>query len=163
MFRRTLLTTGTAVLIAFGGGSAMAQDMNIVELAQSNEDLGTLVVALQAADLVQPLAETGPYTVFAPSNAAFDALPDGTLESLLMEENKEQLVSILTYHVSARGHRTAAANLTDGMQGDTLNGARVQVANDGTIVKVNDATVVQADLQASNGIVHVIDTVLIPE
>lgn len=162
MFRRTFLASGTAVLIALGGGAANAQQMDIVALAQSNDDLSTFVAALDAADLVEPLRGAGPFTVFAPSNAAFEALPVGTLEELLKAENKDRLVSILTYHVSVRGHRTAAADLTDGMWGDTLNGARVRVFNDGAVVMVDDATVVRANLEASNGIVHVIDTVLTP-
>lgn len=161
MLRRTFLTTTLAAAVAAASVPATAQEADVVAVAQNNEDLSTLVTALQAAELVEPLQGDGPFTVFAPSNAAFEALPEGTLETLLMEENKEQLASILTYHVAP--HRALAARLDDGMMGDTLNGGRVKVSNDGTVVMFGEATVVQADLVADNGVVHVIDTVLIPD
>lgn len=134
---------------------------DIVALASETEALSTLVAAVKAADLVSTLQGEGPFTVFAPTNEAFDALPEGTLESLLQPENKEQLTSILTYHV-VQGE-VKSTDLSDGMNAATVNGAQitVSIAGDGTVM-INDATVVQPDVEASNGVVHVIDQVIMP-
>lgn len=132
---------------------------NIVELAADTEILSTLVAAVQAGDLAGTLSGDGPFTVFAPTNDAFAALPEGTVESLLKPENKEQLVSILTYHVVSG--KVMSTDLSEGMTAATVNGAEVTITLDGG-AKVNGANVVSADIEASNGVVHVIDAVILP-
>jgi uncharacterized surface protein with fasciclin (FAS1) repeats len=133
---------------------------DIVELAVQTEALSTLVAAVQAADLVETLQSEGPFTVFAPTNDAFAALPDGTLESLLEEANKGQLTDILTYHVVPG--KVMSSDLSDGMTATTVQGQEITI-NVGNGVTVNGANVVQADIEATNGVVHVIDAVIIPE
>ena len=130
----------------------------IVEVAAGNEDFSTLVAAIEAADLVETLSGEGPFTVFAPTNEAFEALPEGVLDALLLEENQDTLVKILTYHVVP-----GAVFSTDIADGDvaTVEGQTVTLSTtDG--VTVNEATVVTADIEASNGVIHVIDAVLLP-
>merc|ERR1711998_158705 len=134
-------------------------EKNIVELAQSVDDLSTLVAAVVAGDLVETLSSPGPFTVFAPLNSAFAALPEGTLDSLLKPDNKDQLVDILTYHVV--GAKALSTDLSDGQTITTVEGKDVTVSI-GDSVKINDATVVKADVMASNGVVHVVDGVLLP-
>lgn len=133
---------------------------DIVDTAANAGSFTTLVAAIQAADLEETLRGEGPFTVFAPTDDAFAALPEGTLDSLLLPENKDQLVSILTYHVVAG--KTKSKDLAgQTISVATVNGA--EVAIDGTDgVKVGGATVTQADIRTSNGIIHVIDTVLLP-
>lgn len=132
---------------------------SIVDLAVETESLSTLVAALQAGELVSVLQGDGPFTVFAPTNEAFETLPEGTLESLLKPENKEQLVSILTYHVVPG--KVMSTDLADGMKASTVNTSEVTITTtDGA--KVNGANVTMADVEASNGVVHVIDAVLLP-
>ncbi|MFD3001050.1 fasciclin domain-containing protein [Pontibacter toksunensis] len=134
---------------------------NIVALASNTPELSTLVQALQAADLAGTLQDGGPYTVFAPSNEAFAALPAGTLEDLLKPENKQKLVDILSYHVT-QGN-VMAADLSDGMTvNPLLSGEQLKVMIEGDKVKVNDATVTMPNVEASNGVVHVIDKVILP-
>lgn len=134
---------------------------DIVSIAVGNEDFSTLVAALKAADLVGALQGDGPFTVFAPTNAAFDNLPEGTVENLLKPENKEQLQNVLKYHVAASKVKSSAA-VGNQVELETLAGQTINV--DGTDgVKVNNATVTKADIKGSNGIIHVIDTVLLPE
>merc|ERR1712039_315637 len=132
---------------------------NIVELAQSVDDLSTLVTAVVAGDLVDTLSSPGPFTVFAPTNDAFGALPAGTLETLLKPENKGQLVDILTYHVVAA--KALSTDLSDGQSITTVEGKAVTV-HIGDGVKINDANVVTPDVLATNGVVHVVDGVLLP-
>ena len=132
----------------------------IVELAQATDSLSTLVTAVVAADLVDTLNSAGPFTVFAPTNDAFAALPDGTLESLLEEENVDQLTDILTFHVVPTA--ALAGDLSDGMMLTTVQGDQLEVSIENGVVSINGATVVSADIEASNGVVHVIDTVLLP-
>lgn len=141
--------------------SSDAASQNIVELAASNEDLSTLVDAVTAADLVETLEGDGPFTVFAPTNEAFDALPPDELQRLLKPANQDELANILTYHVVDGD--VMAADLSDGQMVETLQGEKLKVTINGDKVKINDATVVQADVEASNGVVHVIDAVLIPK
>ena len=132
----------------------------IVELAVETDILSTLVAAVKAGGLVDVLNGDGPFTVFAPTNEAFAALPAGTLESLLKPENKDQLVAILTYHVIPS--KVMSTDLSDGLKAKTVNGSKIKVGiNDGT-VKINGAKVIAADIQASNGVVHVIDQVILP-
>lgn len=133
---------------------------DIVSMAEDTEDLSTLFAAIEAAELTDVLKGDGPFTVFAPTNAAFDALPDGTLESLLMPENRDQLVEILTYHVIAG--EVMSGDLSDGMTAETVEGSEVTISLSDAGAKVNDANVVSADIEASNGVIHVIDAVILP-
>ena len=147
-------------------GSAMAGDgpeekkADIVDLAVETEFLSTLVAAVKAGDLVGTLKGDGPFTVFAPTNDAFAALPDGTLEYLLKPENKDKLVEILTYHVVAG--EVMSSDLSDGMKAKTVEGSNITVHMNGQGVKINEANVSAADIKASNGVVHVIDQVILP-
>jgi uncharacterized surface protein with fasciclin (FAS1) repeats len=134
-----------------------AQD--IVDLAIATDNLSTLVTAVQAAELVETLKGEGPFTVFAPTNAAFDALPDGTLEDLLKPENKDQLTAILTYHVVAG--KVMSGDLSDGMTATTVNGKDITISV-GEGVQINGIDVVTADIEASNGVVHVVSGVILP-
>ncbi|MEM9710166.1 MAG: fasciclin domain-containing protein [Pseudomonadota bacterium] len=159
--RTTLKALGALSIAAIVAACAPMDDGDdIVDIAASNDDFSTLVAAVTAADLVETLKGDGPFTVFAPTNAAFAALPAGTVESLLLPENKDQLVSILTYHVVA-GAATADQFVGQHVDVATVNGATVRVnGSDG--VKVNNATVTTPDIIATNGVIHVIDTVLLP-
>lgn len=133
---------------------------NIVEIASGNKDFTTLVAAVVAAGLAETLSGNGPFTVFAPTNEAFAKLPDGTVEELLKPENKEKLAAILTYHVVAG--KVMSKDLSDGQKAETVNGQEVTITiGDG--VKVETATVITADLEASNGVIHVIDSVIMPK
>ncbi|MFD0908492.1 fasciclin domain-containing protein [Ruegeria arenilitoris] len=158
MFRRTFMGAAAAVALAL---PMKAQAADIVDTAVSAGSFNTLVAAVQAAGLVDTLKGKGPYTVFAPTDEAFAALPEGTVETLLLPENKDQLVTILTYHV------VPAKVMSGDIAGKrakvlTVQGERLSVnAKNG--VKVDGANVVQADIEASNGVIHVVDTVLIPE
>ncbi len=142
--------------------TAPAQEagQDIVALAQATPDLSTLVTAVSAADLVETLQGEGPFTVFAPSNAAFEAAND-VVAPLLEPENKDQLAGVLTYHVVPG--KLTAADLTDGAELETVQGGTLAVAVDGSNVTVNDIPVETADVEASNGVVHVIGGVLVPE
>ena len=141
------------------GANTYAQDKNIVELAAGAESLSTLVTAVKAAGLVETLSGEGPFTVFAPTNEAFAALPEGTLESLLKPENKAKLVAVLTYHVV--GGSVMSTDLKDGMEAKTVQGENIAV-DLSYGVKVNNAKVSTADVKASNGVVHIIDKVILP-
>ena len=133
-------------------------DGDIVALASANPDFSTLVAALSAAGLVETLQGEGPFTVFAPTNAAFDALPEGLLEKLLLPENIAVLTAILTYHVVP-----GMVMSTDVSAGDvaTVEGSTIAITTDMGVM-VNGATVVEVDLTASNGVIHVIDAVIVP-
>lgn len=135
-------------------------DADIVDLAVQTEFLSTLVAAVKAGDLVDVLKGDGPFTVFAPTNDAFAKLPAGTVETLLKPENKAQLVAVLTYHVVAG--KVYSKDLSDGMAAKTVQGAEVKISLKGGKAMVNNATVTTADIEASNGVVHVIDTVILP-
>ncbi len=138
-----------------------ATQSSIVDLAVATEDLSTLVTAVQAADLVETLSDPdADFTVFAPTNEAFAALPEGTLESLLLPENVEDLSAILTYHVVAGS--AMSSDLSDGQELTTVNGEKLTVSITDEGVMIGDAMVVTADIEASNGVVHIIDTVLLP-
>jgi len=140
--------------------SEHVQTKDIVSIALADENFSTLVAALKAAGLVEALQGDGPLTVFAPTNEAFEKLPEGTVENLLKPENKEKLQKILKYHVVASAVPSSAA-AGNKVQLDTLAGVKADV--DGRSgVKIGSANVTQADIQASNGIIHVIDAVLIP-
>ncbi len=158
MFRRTFMGAAAALALAL---PLKAQAADIVDTAVSAGSFNTLVAAVQAAGLVDTLKGDGPFTVFAPTDEAFAALPEGTVETLLLPENKDQLVSILTYHV------VPAKIMSGDIAGKrakvlTVQGDRLSVnARNG--VKVNDAKVIQADIEASNGVIHVVDAVILPE
>ncbi|WP_345785644.1 fasciclin domain-containing protein [Pelagicoccus sp. SDUM812003] len=132
---------------------------DIVDVAASNEDFSTLVAAVKAAGLVDVLKGEGPFTVFAPTNEAFAALPEGTLESLLKPENKDKLTAILTYHVVPA--KVMAKDVSSGMV-ETAQGSKLTISVKYGKVKVDGANVVATDVKASNGIIHVIDKVILP-
>ncbi len=137
-----------------------APSLNIVETAVSAGTFDTLVAAVTAADLVSVLSGPGPFTVFAPTEAAFAALPAGTVETLLLPENKDQLIAMLTYHVvSGAVTSEQVVGLTSA---PTVQGSSVNIRVEGGVVYINDAAVTQVDIEASNGVIHVIDQVLLP-
>jgi len=136
-----------------------AEDKTIVGVAADAGQFKTLVTALKAAGLVDTLSGKGPFTVFAPTDEAFAKLPAGTVETLLKPENKAKLTAILTYHVLAG--KVMAADVTTSNP-KTVNGKEVAIKVDGGKVTIGAATVVKTDIAASNGVIHVIDTVLIP-
>jgi uncharacterized surface protein with fasciclin (FAS1) repeats len=140
--------------------STQQAEQDVVVLAQGERSLSTLVEAVTAAELVDTLKAEGPYTVFAPTNEAFAALGNEQLRELLQPENRDQLKSILTYHV-VPGELTAD-KLEDGQKLETVQGDSLTVSISGGTVKIDDATVVRPDVDASNGVVHVIDGVLTP-
>ena len=143
------------------GGAMMMPSMDIVENAMNADNVTTLVAAVSAADLVDTLQGEGPFTVFAPTNAAFDALPAGTVDTLLMPENKDQLVAILTYHVVPGTYTTA--DLSDGQVLTTVNGQTIEIGKSGNQITVNGSAMVEtADVISSNGVTFVIDSVLMP-
>ena len=133
--------------------------MDIVDTAVSAGTFETLVAAVTAAGLVDTLKGEGPFTVFAPTDEAFAALPEGTVDSLLLEENLDQLVGILTYHVVAG--EVLSTDLSDGMMATTLQGTDITIGTEGGVT-VNGANVITADIATSNGVIHVIDAVLLP-
>jgi uncharacterized surface protein with fasciclin (FAS1) repeats len=135
-------------------------EADIVETAVAAGDFTTLAAALEAAGLVETLKGEGPFTVFAPTDEAFAALPEGTLDELLLPENKDQLTSILTYHVVEGA--VPSTDLSDGQQVATLQGDEVTIGVADGAVTVGEATVSAADVAASNGVIHVVDTVLMP-
>lgn len=139
-------------------GSKASKD--IVETAASNGSFNTLVAAIQAAGLSDTLKGDGPFTVFAPTDAAFANLPAGTVENLLLPENKDQLIAILTYHVVA-GEVTSAQVVTLN-SATTVNGQDVKITTKDNTVMVDGATVTAVDVMASNGVIHVIDEVMLP-
>lgn len=145
-------------LFAFATNAAFAAD-DIVETAKSAGIFKTLVAALDAAGKTEMLEEDGPFTVFAPNDEAFAKLPKGTVDDLLKPENKEKLGKILSYHV-VKG-KVMAADVTT-MMAKTANGAELDIKVSDANVTVNNAKVVKADVAASNGVIHVIDTVLMP-
>jgi uncharacterized surface protein with fasciclin (FAS1) repeats len=137
-----------------------AAKKDIVDTAVAAGDFKTLAAALKAAGLVDTLKGEGPFTVFAPTDDAFAKLPAGTVESLLKPENKEKLVAILTYHVvPAKAMAKDVAGMTSAK---TVNGKKLKLKVDGDKVNVNEATVTKADIETSNGVIHVIDAVLLP-
>ncbi|SDO06906.1 Uncaracterized surface protein containing fasciclin (FAS1) repeats [Filomicrobium insigne] len=139
---------------------ARAIEKDIVETAVGAGKFGTLTEALGAAGLVDTLKGKGPFTVFAPTDEAFAKLQAGTLESLLAPENKEQLTAILTYHVVPGA--VTAADVVKLDEAKTVNGQKVAVKTSGDTVMINGANVITTDIAASNGIIHVIDTVIMP-
>ena len=152
-------TLAAAIGLA-GSFGAHAAEKDIVDTAVEAGQFETLAAALDAADLVSTLKGAGPFTVFAPTDEAFAKLPDGTVEKLLEPENKDQLTAILTYHVVPG--KVMAADVAEIDEAQTVNGKMIDIEVDGSSVKVNDATVTAADIAAANGVIHVIDTVILP-
>ncbi|MHC2398480.1 putative surface protein with fasciclin (FAS1) repeats [Bradyrhizobium barranii subsp. barranii] len=146
--------------LAIGSTFARASNQDIVDTAVGAGQFKTLAAALKAADLVATLKGPGPFTVFAPTDEAFAKLPAGTVENLLKPENKAKLTAILTYHVVPGAVKAEQVTKLD--QAKTVNGAMVKVTTKGGKVTINDATVVKADIPASNGMIHVIDKVILP-
>ncbi len=180
MFKKSLILSTVLTSFAFSavagpmvGGAEMFADKNIVENAMNSKDHTTLVAAVSAAGLVDTLKGAGPFTVFAPVNAAFDALPAGTVDTLLKPENKDQLTKILTCHVvgvKAMSDAVKKMVMDDGgaHKVKTVGGCELTLKADGDKVTVTDeaggvATVTIADVEQSNGVIHVIDKVLLPK
>ena len=160
-FQFTALVATSFLLAASAvAGSYSKKKSDIVDTAVSAGDFNTLVAAVQAGGLVDTLKSDGPYTVFAPTDEAFAKLPNGTVESLLKPENKDQLVAILTYHVVPG--KVEAADVVNLRSATTANGSDVAIRVENKTVFINDSRVVATDIDASNGVIHVVDTVLIP-
>lgn len=156
-------TVAPAANTPAGGGAASVQDdvsqPNLVKVASGSKDHTTLVAAVKAADLVDVLAQSGPYTVFAPTNAAFDLLPKGTVEGLLKPEKKADLQNILQYHVTTSMY--SESMFRDGLKLGMANGGSVVISKKDGKLMVNDANII-GHVSASNGIIYVIDKVLLP-
>ncbi len=158
MFRKFALASVASVVLT-ASAYADGHSKDIVDTAVSAGSFSTLVAAVQAAELVDTLKSEGPFTVFAPTDEAFAALPEGTVETLLKPENKEQLVAVLTYHVVPG--KVMSGDLSDDMTAATVQGGDITIDLDSGVM-INDANVVQADIETSNGVIHVIDKVILP-
>ncbi|WP_321831511.1 fasciclin domain-containing protein [Thalassovita sp.] len=156
-----MIRAATIAIASLLAAPAMAGGMSkdIVDTAVGAGDFNTLVAAVQAAGLVETLKGDGPFTVFAPTDAAFAALPEGTVETLLKPENKDQLIAILTYHVVPG--KVMSTDLKDDMMATTVQGTDIMIDLDNGVM-INDASVAAADIAASNGVIHVIDKVILP-
>lgn len=156
-----MLTAMAASLSAIAGGQyPKTEKADIVDVAVSAGQFNTLAAALEAADLVSTLKGDGPFTVFAPTDEAFAKLPEGTLNSLLKPENRDRLISILTYHVVPG--KVMASDVVTLSEAETVNGGSVSIKVVDDKVLINEATVVATDVDASNGVIHVIDKVILP-
>jgi len=151
---------GIMMMTALGVGSIAARAADIVDTAAAAGQFKTLAAAATAAGLVETLKGQGPFTVFAPTDDAFAKLQAGTVDMLLKPENKDKLVAVLTYHVVPG--KVMAADVVKLKEAKTVNGAPVAIMVNGESVMINDATVVKADVDASNGVIHVIDKVILP-
>lgn len=158
---RTAVAVATVAALVSAPAAVNAQGKDIVDTAVAAGSFNTLAKALGAAGLVETLKGKGPFTVFAPTDDAFAKLPAGTLENLLKPENKEKLKAILTYHVVPG--KVMAADVTKMKSGKTVNGESVSISTSNGSVMIDKAKVVKADVAASNGVIHVIDTVLMPK
>jgi len=157
-----ILTGFTASMSALAneGSTSVSAQADIVETAVTAGQFNTLAAALDAAGLVATLQGEGPFTVFAPTDEAFAKLPAGTVESLLKAENRDQLVAILTYHVVPG--KVMAKDVVSLSEATTVNGSNLSIAVIDGKVRINDATVIAADVDTSNGVIHVVDTVILP-
>lgn len=163
ILRRSLMAALVALPVLAACSSTNAETANskdIVDTAASAGQFNTLLAAAKAADLVETLKSPGPLTVFAPTDAAFAALPAGTVDNLLKPENKDQLVKVLTYHVVSG--KVMASDVVKLSSATTVEGSDVAIDASSGKVMINDAQVVQADVGASNGVIHVIDKVILP-
>lgn len=156
MIRAATFALATLIAAPAFAGNATK---DIVDTAAGTEGFSTLVAAVQAAGLVDTLKGDGPFTVFAPTDEAFAALPAGTVESLLLPENREQLIAILTYHVVPG--KVMSTDLVDDMTAATVQGGNIMIDLDNGVM-INDASVAAADIETSNGVIHVIDKVILP-
>jgi uncharacterized surface protein with fasciclin (FAS1) repeats len=157
-----IVAVGTLVTVVASKTTAVpAETKDIVDTAIAAGSFNTLAKALTAADLIGTLKGKGPFTVFAPTDEAFAKLPAGTLESLLKPENKAKLQRILTYHVVAG--KVMAADVVKMHAAKTVSGDMIRIATNGGTVTVDNAKVVKTDILASNGVIHVIDSVILPE
>jgi uncharacterized surface protein with fasciclin (FAS1) repeats len=154
------VATVAALGMIVGGTSVRAAEQDIVDTAVAAGQFKTLAAALSEAGLAATLKGPGPFTVFAPTDAAFAKLPAGTVEGLLRPENKDKLTAILTYHVVPG--RVTAADVGKLKEAKTVNGKMLTVSANGSGVMINDAKVTTADIAASNGVIHVIDSVILP-
>jgi len=159
-FAYVMAAAVAAIGLALGSAATRAAQKDVVETAVNAGQFKTLAAALGAADLVNTLKGSGPFTVFAPTDEAFAKLPAGTVENLLKPENKDQLVAILTYHVVPG--KVMAADVIKLKEAKTVNGKMLDIETKGDSVMVNDARVTATDIGASNGVIHVIDTVILP-
>jgi uncharacterized surface protein with fasciclin (FAS1) repeats len=163
--KRTKISVALAAVLgsALLAGVAKSEgaEMDIVDTAVQAGNFNTLAAALEAADLIDTLKGAGPFTVFAPTDAAFAKLPEGTVADLLKPENVDQLTAILTYHVVPGAVSSAQVVTLDSAK--TVNGQSVNIAVDGKTVKIDSANVVAADIEATNGVIHVIDSVILPQ
>src|SRR5271157_2231504 len=159
--KRIYVMTCLAVLLTFCSSAYAAPKKNIVETAVAAGDFKTLVTALKAAGLVDTLSGPGPFTVFAPTDEAFAKLPAGTVADLLKPENHDKLVAILTYHVVAGD--VMAKDVVKLHEAKTVNGKEVKIMVEGGKVMVDNANVVKTDIVCSNGVIHVIDSVILPQ
>jgi uncharacterized surface protein with fasciclin (FAS1) repeats len=151
---------GLVAAIALAG-PVVGSESDIVDTAIGAGDFTTLTAALSAAGLVETLKGEGPFTVFAPTDTAFSKLPAGTVENLLKPENIDQLTAILTYHVVSGA--VPAADVVKLNKATTMNGKDLAITVEGTTVMVNDAHVVATDIMTSNGVIHVVDSVILPQ
>ena len=154
-------TTPTAPDAAESGAAAVGEGDTIIDVAASDQSFSTLAQAVEAAGLTETLSQPGPYTLFAPTNEAFEALPEGTVEQLLQPENRDLLTQVLTYHVvptEVTSDQITAGDVTT-VEGSPLT---IQVDEAANQVMVNNAMVVQPDIQASNGVIHAIDQIVVP-
>jgi uncharacterized surface protein with fasciclin (FAS1) repeats len=152
--------TASMSSLANEGSTSVSAQADIVETAVAAGQFNTLAAALDAAGLVATLQGEGPFTVFAPTDEAFAKLPAGTVESLLKAENRDQLVAILTYHVVAG--KVMAKDVVSLSEATTVNGSNLSITVVDGKVRINDATVIAADVDTSNGVIHVVDTVILP-
>ena len=156
-----MICSALLLALSFSGNALAAPKKDIVDTAVGAGDFKTLATALRAAGLVDTLKAAGPFTVFAPTDEAFAKLPPGTLEDLLKPENKQKLISILTYHVVAGD--VMAKDVVKLHEAKTVNGQDVKIMVEGGNVKVDNSNVTKTDLQCTNGVIHVIDSVLLPK
>ncbi|WP_343503295.1 fasciclin domain-containing protein [Alloyangia pacifica] len=160
MIRMTSVALTAAMLTAAPALADSHMGKTIVEIAQDAGSFSTLLAAAEAAGLVETLNGDGPFTVFAPTDEAFAALPEGTVDTLLMPENKDKLTAILTYHVVPG--KVMSSDLTNGMMAETVQGESLEIMTEGGVT-VGGVNVTQPDIEASNGVIHVIDGVLMPQ
>lgn len=158
---KTFVIGMTAAVLMIGAANVEAQNRDLVDTAVAAGQFKTLAAALKAAGLVETLKGSGPFTVFAPTDEAFARLPKGTVEDLLKPENKAKLTAILTYHVVPG--KVMAADVVKVKEAKTVQGGSLKVTASGGTVKVDNAEVVKTDIAASNGVIHVIDSVVIPK
>ena len=158
---RVMRLFSTIALLLLAVSAANAQPKDIVDTAASAGQFGTLAKAAEAAGLVDTLKGPGPFTVFAPTDAAFAKLPTGTVENLLQPDNKQQLASILTYHVVAGN--LLAQDVVKLSHAQTVNGQNLMIVSHGGEVRVDNAKVIKTDIKCRNGVIHVIDAVMLPK